>query len=84
MNYYFAVAAVFSLAYKLQPSIIFIDEVDSFLSQRRSSDHEALSNMKTEFMALWDGFTTDREFLGHQITNFLSDSCCSFIIYHKS
>ncbi|XP_022140893.1 ATPase family AAA domain-containing protein 1-B-like [Momordica charantia] len=54
------VAAVFSLAYKLQPSIIFIDEVDSFLSQRRSSDHEALSNMKTEFMALWDGFTTDQ------------------------
>ncbi|KAL8160498.1 hypothetical protein V2J09_002035 [Rumex salicifolius] len=53
------VAAVFSLAYKLQPAIIFIDEVDSFLGQRRSSDHEALANMKTEFMALWDGFTTD-------------------------
>lgn len=58
----FAVAAVFSLAYKLQPAIIFIDEVDSFLGQRRASDHEALTNMKTEFMALWDGFTTDREF----------------------
>ncbi|CAN1251027.1 Outer mitochondrial transmembrane helix translocase [Linum perenne] len=56
-----AVAAVFSLAYKLQPAIIFIDEVDSFLGQRRSSDHEALTNMKTEFMALWDGFTTDHE-----------------------
>ncbi|CAN1251038.1 Outer mitochondrial transmembrane helix translocase, partial [Linum perenne] len=54
------VAAVFSLAYKLQPAIIFIDEVDSFLGQRRSSDHEALTNMKTEFMALWDGFTTDQ------------------------
>ncbi|GAB4826160.1 hypothetical protein Ancab_009027 [Ancistrocladus abbreviatus] len=53
------VAAVFSLAYKLQPAIIFIDEVDSFLGQRRNSDHEALTNMKTEFMALWDGFTTD-------------------------
>ncbi|XP_021909554.1 ATPase family AAA domain-containing protein 1-like [Carica papaya] len=53
------VAAVFSLAYKLQPAIIFIDEVDSFLGQRRASDHEALTNMKTEFMALWDGFTTD-------------------------
>ncbi|KAJ7965289.1 ATPase family AAA domain-containing protein 1-like [Quillaja saponaria] len=53
------VAAVFSLAYKLQPAIIFIDEVDSFLGQRRTSDHEALLNMKTEFMALWDGFTTD-------------------------
>ncbi|KAJ4841242.1 hypothetical protein Tsubulata_022379 [Turnera subulata] len=47
------VAAVFSLANKLQPAIIFIDE-------RRSTDHEALANMKTEFMALWDGFTTDQ------------------------
>ena len=84
MKYYFAVAAVFSLAYKLQPSIIFIDEVDSFLSQRRSSDHEALSNMKTEFMALWDGFTTDREFLGLLIFFFLSDSWCAFIIHHKN
>ncbi|GAB2265031.1 hypothetical protein Dimus_000098 [Dionaea muscipula] len=55
------VAAVFSLAYKLQPAIIFIDEVDSFLGQRRSSDHEALINMKTEFMTLWDGFTTDKD-----------------------
>jgi SpoVK/Ycf46/Vps4 family AAA+-type ATPase len=53
-----AVAAVFSLADKLQPAIIFIDEVDSFLGQRRTSDHEAMLNMKTEFMALWDGFTT--------------------------
>jgi SpoVK/Ycf46/Vps4 family AAA+-type ATPase len=56
-----AVTAVFSLAHKLQPAIIFIDEVDSFLGQRRQSDHEALLNMKTEFMALWDGFTTDRK-----------------------
>ncbi|GLU12068.1 hypothetical protein SLE2022_287760 [Rubroshorea leprosula] len=54
------VAAVFSLAYKLQPAIIFIDEVDSFLGQRRGTDHEALANMKTEFMSLWDGFTTDQ------------------------
>uniref|UniRef100_A0A2P2KQZ6 Uncharacterized protein MANES_05G192700 n=1 Tax=Rhizophora mucronata TaxID=61149 RepID=A0A2P2KQZ6_RHIMU len=54
------VAAVFTLAYKLQPAIIFIDEVDSFLGQRRTTDHEALANMKTEFMALWDGFTTDQ------------------------
>ncbi|XP_073011836.1 uncharacterized protein [Typha latifolia] len=54
------VAAVFSLAYKLQPAIIFIDEVDSFLGQRRTTDHEAMTNMKTEFMSLWDGFTTDK------------------------
>ncbi|RAL46350.1 hypothetical protein DM860_015343 [Cuscuta australis] len=54
------VAAVFSLAYKLQPAIIFIDEVDSFLGQRKANDNEALTNMKTEFMTLWDGFTTDQ------------------------
>lgn len=59
---FISVSAVFSLAYKLQPAIIFIDEVDSFLGQRRSTDNEVLTNMKTEFMALWDGFTTDREY----------------------
>ena len=53
------VTAVFTLAHKLQPAIIFIDEVDSFLGQRRQSEHEAVTNMKTEFMSLWDGFSTD-------------------------
>ena len=54
--------AVFTLAYKLQPSIVFVDEVDSFLGQRKASEHEAVTNMKTEFMALWDGFTTGRKY----------------------
>uniref|UniRef100_A0A5B6YU42 Putative ATPase family AAA domain-containing protein 1-like n=1 Tax=Davidia involucrata TaxID=16924 RepID=A0A5B6YU42_DAVIN len=54
------VAAVFSLAYKFQPAIIFIDEVDSFLGQRHATDNEVITTMKTEFMALWDGFTTDQ------------------------
>ena len=25
------------------------------------TDHEAMANMKTKFMALWDGFSTDRK-----------------------
>ncbi|KAK6131122.1 LOW QUALITY PROTEIN: hypothetical protein DH2020_035135 [Rehmannia glutinosa] len=50
-------AAVFSLAHKLQPAIIFIDEL---FGKRRSRDHETITNMKTEFMAMWDGFSTDR------------------------
>ena len=53
------VAAVFSLAHKLQPSIIFIDEVDALLGSRRDQEHEAVTAMKTEFMQLWDGFLTD-------------------------
>ncbi|XP_060063421.1 outer mitochondrial transmembrane helix translocase-like [Ylistrum balloti] len=51
--------AVFSLAIKLQPSIIFIDEIDSFLRARQSHDHEATAMMKTQFMSLWDGIITD-------------------------
>ncbi|KAJ1976541.1 mitochondrial dynamin GTPase Msp1 [Dimargaris xerosporica] len=52
------VNAVFSLAQKLEPTIIFIDEIDSFLRDRKSSDHEVTSMMKAEFMSLWDGLTT--------------------------
>ncbi|XP_053466549.1 outer mitochondrial transmembrane helix translocase [Ictalurus furcatus] len=51
-------AAVFSLAAKLQPCIIFIDEIDSFLRSRSSLDHEATAIMKAQFMSLWDGLET--------------------------
>ncbi|KAF8477947.1 AAA-domain-containing protein [Russula ochroleuca] len=49
------VAGLFSLAQKTQPSIIFIDEIDSFLRERSKGDHEATAMMKAEFMTLWDG-----------------------------
>ncbi|XP_066140452.1 outer mitochondrial transmembrane helix translocase [Euwallacea fornicatus] len=52
-------AAVFTLAVKLQPCIIFIDEIDSFLRVRNSTDHEATAMMKAQFMSLWDGLITD-------------------------
>ncbi|RXW22493.1 hypothetical protein EST38_g3354 [Candolleomyces aberdarensis] len=56
------VAGLFSLARKTQPSIIFIDEIDSFLRERTKGDHEVTGMMKAEFMTLWDGLTssTDR------------------------
>ncbi|XP_073716583.1 outer mitochondrial transmembrane helix translocase isoform X1 [Misgurnus anguillicaudatus] len=52
-------AAVFSLAVKIQPCIIFIDEMDSFLRNRSSLDHEATAMMKAQFMSLWDGLETE-------------------------
>jgi len=44
------VTGLFSLAQKTQPSIIFIDEIDSFLCEQSKDDHEATAMMKVEFM----------------------------------
>ncbi|KAF6755848.1 ATPase [Ephemerocybe angulata] len=44
------VSGLFSLARKAQPSIIFIDEIDSFLRERTKGDHEVTGMMKAEFM----------------------------------
>jgi ATPase family AAA domain-containing protein 1 len=71
------VDAVFSLAHKLQPAIIFIDEIDSFLRERTASDHEVFfplvmlcdlaliikvtGNMKAGFMTRWDGLMTEED-----------------------
>ncbi|KAK3092019.1 hypothetical protein FSP39_024476 [Pinctada imbricata] len=51
--------ALFSLARKIQPAIIFIDEIDSFLRVRNLSDHANMATLKGQFMSLWDGLITD-------------------------
>lgn len=56
-------AAVFTLAIKIQPCIIFIDEIDSFLRRRETHDHEATSMMKAQFMTLWDGLISNKNCL---------------------
>ncbi|GLJ38246.1 hypothetical protein SUGI_0778610 [Cryptomeria japonica] len=50
------VRALFSLAAKISPTVIFVDEVDSMLGQRtRAGEHEAMRKIKNEFMSHWDG-----------------------------
>ncbi|XP_039685538.1 vacuolar protein sorting-associated protein 4 [Medicago truncatula] len=49
------VRALFSLAAKVSPTIIFIDEVDSLLGKRSDNDDKTMRRIKNEFMSHWDG-----------------------------
>ncbi|KAM1584946.1 uncharacterized protein LOC126625954 [Malus sylvestris] len=55
------VRALFTLAAKVSPTIIFVDEVDSMLGQRtRVGEHEAMRKIKNEFMTHWDGLLSNQ------------------------
>ena len=54
--------AVFSLARKLAPTIVFIDEVESFLRDRgmpgADMESSCTAQMKASFLSNWDGLTS--------------------------
>eukprot|EP00117_Sycon_ciliatum_P037581 scpid55502/ scgid4833/ Spastin len=49
------VRALFAVAQEVQPSIIFIDEIDSILSSRTEGDTGSSMRLKTEFLVSFDG-----------------------------
>lgn len=44
------VRAMFAVVRCHQPAVVFIDEIDSLLSQRSDGEHEASRRIKTEFL----------------------------------
>jgi spastin len=46
---------MFAMAIERQPSIIFMDEIDSLLSSRSAGEHDAARRLKTEFLVQFDG-----------------------------
>ena len=55
------VRILFSLATKHQPSVIFVDEIDSLLCSRSENEQESSRRIKTEFLSRLDGAATSRE-----------------------
>lgn len=51
------VRALFGVARCNQPAVIFIDEIDSLLTQRSDTEHESSRRIKTEFLVQLDGAT---------------------------
>ena len=55
------VTQLFETAQEKQPSLIFIDEVDSIASARGGGEHDAMRRVKTTLMTQMSGVTTKKE-----------------------
>jgi fidgetin-like protein 1 len=55
------VKTLFAVAAYREPAVVFIDEIDSLLTQRKSTENEASRRIKTEFLVQLDGAGTSKQ-----------------------
>ena len=75
------VRALFAVARHMQPSVVFIDEIDSLLSERSENEHEASRRLKTEFLVQLDGVTSASNERLVVMGTYLH--CPSSLLYHQ-
>lgn len=55
------IKALFAVARAKQPAVIFVDEIDSLLTQRTDGENDATRRIKTEFLVQFDGCATSKD-----------------------
>lgn len=55
------VRTLFMVAISRQPSVIFFDEMDSIMSTRVASEHDASRRLKSEFLVQFDGVSSNSD-----------------------
>jgi SpoVK/Ycf46/Vps4 family AAA+-type ATPase len=55
------VKTLFAVAAYREPAVVFIDEIDSLLTQRKDTENEASRRIKTEFLVQLDGAGTSKQ-----------------------
>ena len=68
------IRALFYMAKKLSPSIIFIDEIDSMLTARSENENESSRRIKTELLIQWSSLSAATAQSEAQ-NNMLDSSC---------
>lgn len=55
------VRTLFAVAVSRQPSVIFMDEIDSVMSARTANEHDASRRLKSEFLVQFDGVASNSD-----------------------
>ena len=55
------IKTLFDLAHEMQPSIVFIDEIESILSNKKEEENDEMKRLKTEFIKQLDRIVKSRE-----------------------